>query len=69
MKEHKIIIEIDNQGRIAADATGFLGDECLVDLERLLEDLAPGVAQRDRKTDSGGVRRKVSNTQSLRPKR
>lgn len=53
MKEQRITIEIDHEGRITADAEGFSGDACLRDLERLLESLAPGMAKVDRKPDAG----------------
>lgn len=53
MKEQRIIISIDQVGRITADADGFTGDTCLRDLERILEGLAPGVSTVDRKPDAG----------------
>ena len=40
MKEQKIVIEIDAEGGLTADADGFSGETCLKDLERLLEGLA-----------------------------
>lgn len=55
MKEQKITIEIDREGRISADAEGFSGDACLRDLEKLLEDLSPGIELVDRKPDQGSV--------------
>lgn len=55
MKEQKITIEIDREGRISADAEGFIGDACLRDLEKLLEDLSPGIELVDRKPDQGSV--------------
>lgn len=42
MKEQRITVEIDREGRITADAEGFTGDACLRDLERLLDGLSPG---------------------------
>ncbi|MEZ4300809.1 MAG: DUF2997 domain-containing protein [Polyangiaceae bacterium] len=42
MKEHRITIEIDQEGQIVADAEGFSGDLCLKDLTRLLEGLGAG---------------------------
>lgn len=36
MKELKISVEIDADGRIVAQAEGFSGDTCLRELERLL---------------------------------
>lgn len=65
MKEQRITIEIDHEGRITADASGFTGDACLKDLERLLEDLAPGTATVDRKPDAGTVRVTTSRTQGV----
>lgn len=64
MKEHRITIEIDREGRITADANGFTGDACLRDLERLLEGLAPSTATVDRKPDSGTAR--VTTTRAQR---
>lgn len=51
MKEQRITIEIDRDGRITADAEGFSGDACLRDLDRLLEGLAAGIASAERKPD------------------
>lgn len=65
MKEQRITIEIDHDGRITADAEGFSGDACLRDLERLLEGLAPGKATLDRKPDSGQANTTATRTQSL----
>jgi hypothetical protein len=65
MKEQRITIEIDHEGRITADAVGFSGDACLRDLERLLEGLAPGKATLDRKPDSGQANVSTTQTQSL----
>ena len=64
MKEQRITIEIDHEGRITADADGFTGDTCLRDLERLLEGLSPGAASIDRKADSGPARVQTSRTQT-----
>lgn len=38
MKEQRIEIEIDEHGRIKADAHGFSGDTCLKEFEKLLAD-------------------------------
>lgn len=65
MKEQRITIEIDHEGRITADANGFTGDACLKDLERLLEGLAPGTATMDRKPDAGTARVTASRMQSV----
>ncbi|TNE43162.1 MAG: DUF2997 domain-containing protein [Deltaproteobacteria bacterium] len=40
MKEQRISIEIDEEGRISADADGFTDDKCIEELEALLEGLA-----------------------------
>jgi Protein of unknown function (DUF2997) len=40
MKELRIVVEIDYDGRITADADGFAGDACLTDLAKLLKGLA-----------------------------
>jgi hypothetical protein len=65
MKEHRITIEIDREGRITADAVGFSGDACLHDLERLLDGLAPGQATQNRKPDSGQARVSTTRNQQL----
>lgn len=69
MKEQRITVEIDSEGRITASAEGFSGDTCLRDLERLLEDLAPGTASIQRKPDDGTTRATTSNTQSVGKKK
>lgn len=56
MKEQRITIEIDNEGRITADADGFTDGVCLRDLERLLEGLSPGTSTVARKPDAGVAR-------------
>jgi hypothetical protein len=40
MKEECILITIDEQGRITADAKGFQGEACVKDIELLLQDIA-----------------------------
>lgn len=65
MREQRITIEIDPEGRITADADGFSGETCLRDLERLLEGLAPGTASVDRKPDAGTVGVTKTRTQPL----
>ena len=57
MKEQRITIEIDAEGRITADAEGFGGDACLQELQRLLEGLATGVATIERKPDAAAAAR------------
>ena len=69
MKEQKITIEIDPEGRITADADGFEGDACLLELERLLEGLAADVATGERKPDAGTRRVLHRATQPLGKKR
>ena len=68
MKEQSITIEIDHEGRITADAKGFSGDACLKDLERLLEDLAPGTATVERKPDAQNARVTIAQTQRVEKK-
>lgn len=51
MKEQKIVVEIEHDGRITADAEGFSGDACLKELERLLDGLSPGTPTITRKAD------------------
>ena len=69
MKEQRITIEIDPEGRITADADGFTGGACLKDLERLLEGLAPGTATVERKPDAGTARVTATVAQGLGKKR
>lgn len=64
MKEQRITVEIDREGKISADAEGFTGDACLRDLERLLEGLSPGIASQTRKPDAA-TGRIVTRTQSV----
>ncbi len=63
MKEQRITIEIDPDGRITADAAGFSGETCLRELERLLEGLAPGTATVERKPVAGVTQVRTSRTQ------
>jgi hypothetical protein len=65
MKEQRVTIEIDHDGRITADAEGFRGDTCLRDLERLLEGLSPGTATVQRKPDAGTARITTTRTQNV----
>ena len=65
MKEHKITIEIDAEGRITADAEGFSGDACLKDLDRLLDGLGPARASTERKPEAGTARVRPSRSQKV----
>jgi len=65
MKEQRIVIDIDHEGKISADAAGFSGDTCLTELDRLLEGLSPGRASVDRKPDEKNARIIQTKTQSL----
>ena len=65
MKEQKIVVEIDRDGGITADAEGFTGDACLRDLERLLEGLGSGTESVERKPDHGAVRTSPRTRQTL----
>lgn len=65
MKEQRITIEIDPDGRITADADGFSGDTCLRELERLLEGLSPGTETVQRKPDANTARVKTTRTQNV----
>ncbi len=50
MEEEKIIIEIDEEGRITADLEGFTGEVCEVEIKALLEGLAE-INRIDKKDD------------------
>lgn len=39
MREQTICVEIDDNGRITAEADGFSGDACLKELDQLLDGL------------------------------
>lgn len=56
MKEQRIIVEIDPEGGMTADAEGFTGDLCLKDLERLLDGLDAGAAEVTRKAPDGSAK-------------
>ena len=62
MKEQRITIEIDGEGKLTADAEGFSGDTCIKDLEKLLEGLASPREQVERKPDAGERRAGVART-------
>ncbi len=65
MKEQKITVEIDREGRITADAEGFSGDACLKELERLLEGLSAGNGTVARKADPSVARVTAARTQTV----
>jgi hypothetical protein len=65
MKEQRITVEIDREGRITANAEGFSGDACLRDLERLLEGLSPGTSTLERKPDAGAAWAPAARTQPV----
>ncbi|EDM81667.1 hypothetical protein PPSIR1_22159 [Plesiocystis pacifica SIR-1] len=69
MKEQRITIEIDPEGRITADADGFAGDACLRELDKLLDELAPTTATIERKPDAGPARVQASRTQTVGKKK
>jgi hypothetical protein len=56
MKEQRITIDIDAEGRISADAEGFEGDLCLKELEKLLEGCTSAWEQVERKPDTARAR-------------
>lgn len=55
MKEQRIVIEIDLEGRVTAEADGFRGDACLDELSKLLDGLSPGTDELERKPDAAGL--------------
>lgn len=59
MKEQKITIEIDEAGKITADAEDFSGDTCLRDIDKLLEGIAAAREETTRKPDEGDARVKA----------
>jgi len=67
MKEQRITIEIDREGRIHADADGFSGDACLKELDRLLEDIAAATVSIDRKPTAPATT--VASRATLQPKK
>jgi hypothetical protein len=56
MKEQRITIEIDAEGRLSADAEGFERDLCLKELEKLLEGCASAWEHVERKPDASTAR-------------
>ena len=65
MKEQKITIEIDAEGRITADAVGFSGDACLKELDRLLDGLGLATASIERKPEAGTARVHAARSQTV----
>jgi hypothetical protein len=59
VKEQRITIEIDEAGKITADADGFSGDACLRDIDKLLEGIAAAREETTRKPDEGDARAKA----------
>ncbi len=41
MKEEKIIIKIDKDGKIEADAEDFSGSICVTEMQKILEEMPP----------------------------
>jgi len=65
MKEQRIVVDIDRDGGLSAEAHGFSGDACLAELEKLLEGLSPGIATVERKPDAGTARLVASRSQQV----
>lgn len=65
MKEQRITIEIDHEGRISADADGFSGDACLRDLDCLLEGLSVGKTRMEHKPEAGSARATAARVLSV----
>lgn len=70
MKEERIIIEIDGDGRLTADAEGFEGDTCLKELEKLLADLSslPAIVERKDEGERRRSRRRTVQMKRGKPK-
>ena len=49
-KEEKIIISIDKDGKLSADAKNFEGNICLKEMKKILEDF-PDIEDIDRKPE------------------
>ncbi|GAB4315607.1 MAG: hypothetical protein Kow0069_17460 [Promethearchaeota archaeon] len=65
MKEEKITILIDEDGRIEADAENFTGEVCLKELEDILQGL-PEIDDTDRKPEYYVKDAKVTRKTSVR---
>ena len=55
MKEQRITVTIDPEGRVADDAEGFTGGTCLQELDRLLDGITGAPDARARKPESKAV--------------
>lgn len=66
MKEQRIIIDINPDGQLSAEADGFAGDTCLTELARLLEGMPVEAGQTRRKLPDAAMRQ--VNQQELRRK-
>ena len=69
MREQKIVIEIDHEGKLTADAEGFSGDACIRDIEKLLEGLAASWDTVERKSEADDRRAARRSTVSTGKKR
>ncbi len=58
MKETKIIVAISDEGDISIDASGFSGNSCISEIEKILDSLAPTM-EIEKKSDY------YSNTQKV----
>lgn len=56
MKERRITIDIDGEGRLSADAEGFEGNQCIQELQKLLEGFAADWEHVERKPDATAAR-------------
>jgi len=65
VKEQRITIEIDEVGKISADAEGFSGDACLRDIDKLLEGMAAVREQTTRKPDADEARAATRATKTV----
>lgn len=66
MREQRIEIEIDEHGRIKADAHGFTGDACIQDLVKILADCPGAWATVTRKQPEQPSRASTSNQANLK---
>ncbi len=71
MKEQKIVIEIDHEGKLTADAEGFTGDACLKEIDRLLEGIAASreIIEHKPEADDQRLANRGRRTQSTEKKR